>query len=92
MPGIVVQPDDRHRAPEERRREELEQVVAVVDEFAAAHTAYETMPPRPAVGAFGRETVEWEQRRLELERRCYRANRAWGALVRERMALLGGEA
>jgi hypothetical protein len=71
---------------------ELEDMAAVVDEFAAAHLAYETMPPRPAKGTFAGEVVAWEQQRLELERRCYRANRSWGALVRERMALLAGDA
>ena len=66
----------------------LREMAEVVDEFAAAHYAYETMPPRPARGTFTSEVVAWEQRRLELERRCYRANRAWSALVRERAAVL----
>lgn len=63
--------------------ERLLQIEAVITEYAAAHYAYETMPPRPNAPRYGDEVRAWNLSRAAMEQRIADARPPYKALLRE---------
>lgn len=62
----------------------LRDVVAIVDEYAAARLAIETLPPRPYTHVSAPVHQAWIANRAAIEARVAVASERWWALVRQR--------